>query len=184
MYKQVETVQELAKFHEIKETVWTSMGFEMEHAKEGSAQFLLLAEDGEAGGTFEMTPFSKSSAYMKSLFQDVVTEDMKVMEVDSLAVLPKYRGQLGQKGICLMIDYAEKHGYTHAIGVADPTFFKFINQKYQVKATQTRDIVFYKGADAIPTLFHLKDVYDNKHDPKYSWYNSSSSNQVKVEVGG
>src|SRR5262245_22530134 len=59
--------------------------------------FLLLAEDGEAGGTFEFTPYSKSNALIRSLFGDVVQSRMKTMEVDSLAVPSRYRGQLGRK---------------------------------------------------------------------------------------
>ncbi|MED4751996.1 GNAT family N-acetyltransferase [Brevibacillus choshinensis] len=170
MYKQVDSSETLALFHKIKEVVWSSMGFEMEYAKEGSDLYLLLAEDGEAGGTFEFTPYPKSNAFIHSLFEEVITDDMKVMEVDSLAVLPVYRGQLGRKGICLMIDYAEKHGYTHAVGIADPTFFRSMNEKYSILATQINEKIFYKGADAIPTLFHLNEVYSDKDNPKYSWY--------------
>lgn len=181
MYKHVDSTENLALFHQIKETVWSSMGFEMEYAKEGSDLYLLLAEDGEAGGTLEFTPYSKSNAFIHSLFDDVIQSDMKVMEVDSLAVLPRYRGQLGRKGICLMIDYAEQHGYTHAVGIADPTFFRSMNEKYKIRATQVKDNIFYKGAEAIPTLFHLKEVYANKENPPYSWYKPVSTPR-KVEV--
>lgn len=34
MYKLVDSAQSLALFHQIKESVWTSMGFEMEYAKD------------------------------------------------------------------------------------------------------------------------------------------------------
>lgn len=183
MYKQVDSIESLALFHQIKETVWSSMGFEMEFAKDGSDLYLLLSEDGEAGGTFEFTPYSKSNSFIHSLFQEFINAEMKVMEVDSLAVLPPYRGQLGRKGICLMIDYAEKHGYTHAVGIADPAFFRSMNQKYNIRATQVKEMIYYKGADAIPTLFHLKEVYMDKENPKYSWY-IPFSNQSKVEVMG
>src|SRR5262245_19346555 len=63
--------------------------------------FLLLAEDGEAGGTFEFTPYSKSNTRIRSSFGDVVQSGMKTMEVDSLAVLSRYRGQLGRKAAAL-----------------------------------------------------------------------------------
>jgi len=184
MYKQVDSAESLALFHQIKKTVWDSMGFEMEYAKDGSDLFLLIADDGEAGGTYEFTPHSKSTPFIRALFENVVTEDMKVMELDSLAVLPKYRG-LGRKGISLMLDYAEKHGYTHAVGIADPSFFQLINNKYHVRATQVKEKVYYKGADAIPTLFHLKEAYVNvnKDHPDYSWYTPMFS-QIKVEVVG
>jgi hypothetical protein len=181
MYKHVDSTETLALFHQIKETVWSSMGFEMEYAKQGSDLYLLLAEDGEAGGTFEFTPYSKSNSFIHSLFDEILTNDMRAMEVDSLAVLPRYRGQLGRKGICLMIDYAEKHGYTHAVGIADPSFFRSMNQKYKIQATQIKENILYKGAEAIPTLFHLKEVYTDKENPQYSWY-SPVFTQRKVEV--
>lgn len=180
MYKQVDSAKSLELFHQIKETVWSSMGFEMEYAKDGSDLYLLIAEDGQAGGTFEFTPYAKSNAFIHSLFDDVVTDEMKVMEVDSLAVLPAYRGKLGREGICLMIDYAEKHGYTHAIGIADPSFFRSVNERYRIRATQVKENIFYKGAEAIPTLFHLKEVYADKENEKYSWYQPSHPKKVEV----
>lgn len=183
MYKHVDSPKSLALFHQIKEEVWRSMHFEMEYAKEGSDLYLLLADDGEAGGTFEFTPYAKSNSFIHSLFDDVITEDMKVMEVDSLAVLPRYRGQLGRKAICLMIDYAEQHGYTHAVGIADPRFFRSMNEKYHIRATQIKEKIFYKGADAIPTLFHLKEVYSQKEHSSYAWY-MPVFHQIKVEVMG
>jgi len=183
MYKQVDSAESLALFHQIKKTVWDSMGFEMEYAKEGSDLYLLRADDGEFGGTYEFTPHSKSNPFIRSLFQDVLKKEINAMELDSLAVLPKYRGQLGHRGISLMIDYAEKHGFTHAVGIADPTFFQKINNRYHIKATQVKDTIFYKGADAIPTLFHLEEVYLNKENPNYSWYTPLFS-QIKVEVVG
>ncbi|TGV30495.1 N-acetyltransferase [Mesorhizobium sp. M00.F.Ca.ET.186.01.1.1] len=181
MYKLVDSVESLASFHQIKESVWTSMGFEMEYVKNGSDAYLLLSEDDEAGGTFEFTPHEKSSAFLRDLFQDVLSADMKVVEVDSFAVLPKYRGKLGRWGVALMIDYAEKHGYTHAVGLADPAFFQLINTKYNVKATQVKDMVYYKGANAIPTIFHLQEAYTSKDRPAFSWYQTLCK-QIKVEV--
>ncbi|WP_432776263.1 GNAT family N-acetyltransferase [Brevibacillus gelatini] len=182
MYKLVDTAESLALFHEIKESVWTSMGFEMEYAKDGSDVYLLMSDGDEPGGTFEFTPHEKSSDYLKNLFQDVLTSEMKVVEVDSFAVLPKFRGKLGRWGIALMMDYAEKHGYTHAVGLSDPAFFQLINNKYNVRATQVKEIVFYKGANAIPTVFHLQEAYLNKHKPEFAWYQALCK-QIKVEVG-
>lgn len=170
IYKLVNSSDSLALFHQIKEISWNQMGFEMEYAKDNSDQFLIFAEDGEAGGTFEFTPYDFTNEFIKDLFHDVVTEDMVTVETDSFAVLPKYRGKLGREIVCLMIDYAEKHGYTHAIGIADPKVFESFNNTYKIESRQVKEKIFFKGAYAIPTVFNLKEVYENKHEERYAWY--------------
>ncbi|MFJ7977008.1 GNAT family N-acetyltransferase [Peribacillus sp. JNUCC 23] len=183
-YKKVSTEEELATFHRIKKVSWDEKGFEMEYAKNGSDLFLFVSEDGNYGGTFEFTPYGMwTNPFMKNLFKDVVTNDMKVMEVDSFAVLPEYRGMLGRSGISLMIDYAEKNGYTHAIGIADPNVFRSFNDSYHILSVKVKDDVFYKGAYAVPTLFHLKEVYENKHLEKYTWLSTSIEQKEGDLVG-
>lgn len=171
MYKQVTTQQELDVFHQIKKVSWDGKGFDMEYGRDGSDLYVIYAEDGLPGGTFEFTPYPAFTRdFMKELFGDVIKQDMMVVELDSFSVLPQYRGKLGREIVCLIIDYAKKHGYTHAIGIADPSVFRSFNQTYHIPSVQIKDTIWYKGDYVIPTLFHLKEVYDNLNDGKYTWF--------------
>ncbi|MFJ8256569.1 GNAT family N-acetyltransferase [Peribacillus asahii] len=171
MYKLVKSQKERDLFHQIKKSVWDEKGFDMEYGKEGSDLYLIYAEDGVPGGTFEFTPYSRFTApIMKELFNDVIQKDMRVMEIDSFAVLPQYRGKLGRQIMCLVIDYAQKNGYTHAIGISDPAVFRSFNNTYQIRTIQVKEKIWYKGAEVIPALLHLKEVYDNIEDEKFSWF--------------
>ncbi|GAA4703094.1 GNAT family N-acetyltransferase [Brevibacillus fulvus] len=170
MYKRVDSKELLDTFHRIKEEVWNEMGFEMEYAKKGSDLFLLLGEDGQPGGTIEFTPISQSTDFIKNVFLDVLEEGLHYFEGDSLAVLPKYRGKLGRMAVCLMVDYAEKHGFTHMIGIADPAFYQQLINKYKLHVKQVKEAFFYKGADVIPVVIDIKEVFENKHHPRFSWY--------------
>lgn len=146
------------------------MGFEIEAAKEGSDLFLMIADDGMPGGTYEFTPYGiDSTPLIKNLFEDMISDDMRLMELDSLAVLPTYRGKLGKHVISAIIDYAEKHKVTHLVGLTDPKVSRSLSLTYQIPSMQVADEIFYKGAYTIPTLFNLKDVYENKHLQKYKW---------------
>lgn len=170
VYKKVRTSEEFETFTQIKNKAWTEMGFEIEAAKEESDLFLMIADDGMPGGTYEFTPYGiDTTPLIKRLFKDVITDDMKVMELDSLAVLPTYRGKLGKHVFSAIIDYAEKHKVTHLVGLTDPKVFRSLTITYHIPSLQVADKIFYKGAYTIPTLFNLKDVYDNKHLQKFEW---------------
>ncbi|MGE7602305.1 GNAT family N-acetyltransferase [Peribacillus sp. NPDC097675] len=170
VYKKVRTSEEFETFHQIKNTAWDEMGFEIEAAKEGSDLFLMIADDGLPGGTYEFIPYGMDTApLIKKLFEDVITDDMKVMELDSLAVLPPYRGRLGKHVFCAIIDYAEKHNVTHLVALTDPKVFRSLSHSYHIPTLQVAGEIFYKGAYTIPTVFNLKEVYDNKHLQKYEW---------------
>lgn len=183
MYKRITSQEELDLFHQIKKVSWDEKGFEMEYGREESDLYLIYAEDGLAGGTFEFTPYADfTRLFIKDLFDDVITEDMVVMEVDSFAVLPKYRGKLGREIICLMIDYAEKNGYTHAIGIADPIVFKSFNESYQIRTEQVKDKIWYKGEYVIPSIFYLEEVYRNIEDDKFSWFTKPIEEKEGIRV--
>jgi len=169
MYKRVSSQEDLDLFHKIKKVSWDQKGFEMEYVKEDSDLFLFYAEDGTPGGTYEFTPYTKfTSQFMEDLFADVVTKDMHVVEMDSFSVLPQYRGKLGREIICFVFAYAKKHGYTHSIGISDPTLFHSLNNTYHMNAQQVKDKLWYKGDYVIPTLIHLKEIYENIEE--YSWF--------------
>lgn len=170
MYKIVKNEHELKLFHNIKELCWRGEGYEMEYAKPNSDQYIFYGEDGEAGGTFEFTPYCYSSKYIRDLFDDVIEDQMSVVEVDSFAVIPKYRGKLGREIVCQMIAYAEEHSYTHGVGIADSEIFRSFNETYHIYSKQVKDDRFYKGDIVIPTVFDFKTVYENKSLPKYRWY--------------
>ncbi|OPA73695.1 N-acetyltransferase [Paenibacillus selenitireducens] len=178
MYKLVQTEEELQEFHRIKSLNWKEKGFDMEYAKPNSDQYLFYV-DGEAGGTFEFTPFRHVSPFIHSIFDDVITPDMNIVETDSFAVLPKFRGKLGREIICLMVAYAHWNGYTHSIGLSDPKVFKSFNNSYHIQAQRVKEDIDYKGAMAIPTVFHLKTAYDNLHSSELAWY----TEPIKLEEG-
>lgn len=171
MYKRVESQNELDLFHKIKRVSWDQKGFEMEYGREGSDLYLIYTEDGEPGGTFEFTPYSQfTRPFMRELFKDYINEDMLAVEIDSFSVLPQYRGKLGREILCLLIHYAEEKGYTHAIGIADPSVFRSFQKSYGIRSVQVSEKMWYKGDYVIPTLFNLKEVYENIQDEKYSWF--------------
>lgn len=173
MYKKVESQIDQNVFHQIKEVSWDGKGFEMEYIRDGSDAYLIYDEDGLPGGTFEFTSYSETLTrdFMKGLFNDSIKKDMKAVEIDSFSVLPAYRGKLGREIICLLIHYAQEHGYTHAIGIADPSVFRSFKETYHIPSHQVADAMWYKGDYVIPTLFDLKAVYDHLKDEKYAWFN-------------
>lgn len=171
MYKRVTNQKELDLFHQIKKVSWDQKGFEMEYGREGSDLYLIYTEDGQPGGTFEFTPYSQfTRPFMKELFGNNITKDMSTVEIDSFSVLPPYRGKLGREIICLLIHYAEIKGFTHAIGISDPSVFCSLQKSYGIPAIQVSDKIWYKGDYVIPTLFDLKEVYENLTDDKYAWF--------------
>lgn len=179
MYKIVDSTVDLQRWHDIKSVAWSGEGYEMEYAKPLSVQMLFYGEDGQAGGTFEFTPYQYSSEYIKDLFDDVVKDASKVVEVDSFAVLPKYRGKLGREIVCMMIAYAEMKGYTGGVGISDPSVFRSFNETYHIPSIQVKEERFYKGDVVIPTYFDFKTVYENKHLPQYAWY----KNPIEMKEG-
>lgn len=169
MYKKVSSAEDLREFHRIKQISWEEKGFEMEYAKPNSDQYLFYADD-KPGGTFEFTPYEYVSNYIKEVFDDVLSPSMRVIETDSFAVLPEYRGRLGREIICMMVAYAGWNGYTHSIGLADPKVFQSFNNTYHIFAERVGEDIFYKGAYAIPTVFHLGHAFSNISSSRYSWY--------------
>jgi len=170
MYKKVESKKELDIFHETKKVSWDSKQFEMEYAREGSDLYNFYM-NGIPGGTFEFTPYGEQTReFIKELFVDSLSNDMKVMEVDSFSVLPEYRGRLGHEIVSFMIFYAMEKGYTHAIGIADPSVFKSFNQGYKIKTEQIGEAFWYKGDTVIPVLISVKEVYENLQRPEYAWF--------------
>lgn len=179
MYKLVQSEAELHEFHRIKKICWDEKGFDMEYAKPNSDQYLFYI-NGEPGGTFEFTPYEYVSNHIKEIFKDAITSDMRVLETDSFAVLPQFRGRLGREIICMMVAYAGWHGFTHSIGLADPGVFRSFNETYHIVAERVGEDLFYKGAIAIPTVFHLGQAYSNLSAPQYSWY--STPTEYKGEL--
>ncbi|GAK42164.1 hypothetical protein TCA2_4656 [Paenibacillus sp. TCA20] len=166
MYRKVGTQQELDIFYHIKKTSWDEKGFEMEYAEPHSEQFLFYIDE-EPGGTFQFTPYAYSRPFIRNKFDDIVLDGMNLVEVDSFAVLPSYRGKLGREIVSFLIHYAKEHQYTHAVGMADPYVFELFNQTYRIRTTQVQEAEWFKGALAIPALFHLQEVYEQaEHD----WY--------------
>lgn len=169
MYKKVRSEEDLHEWHRIKKVSWDEKGFDMEYAKPNSEQYLFFI-DGKAGGTFEFTPYEYVSDHIRSIFDDVLTPNMRVIETDSFAVLPEFRGRLGREIICMMVAYAGWHGFTHSIGLSDPGVFHSFNNTYHIEAERVGKDLFYKGAMAIPTVFHLGKAYSNLSLSQYSWY--------------
>lgn len=170
VFKKVENQADKEVFHHIKRLVWEGASYDMEYGRDGSDLYIAYI-DGVPGGTFEFTPYPQfTRLFMKELFIDAVNEDMSAVELDSFAVLPEYRGELGREIIRFMIYYAQKNGYTHGIGISAPYVFKSFNNTYHIRSEQVGEKIWYKGDDVIPTLFHLKEVYDHLDDKKYAWY--------------
>ncbi|MGD8191309.1 GNAT family N-acetyltransferase [Brevibacillus ginsengisoli] len=184
MYKRVISEEDYQKFHQIKKAVWEENGFEMESAKAGSTCFLMIAEEGEAVGTVEFTPFAKVSDSMKNLFQDVLEEDMVAMELDSFAVLPNYRKKLGGEIVCLMVDFAEKHGFTHAIAIFQPAYLNSLQNRYGLEGKQVKEQFYYKGDNVAPGILNLKEMYTNKQDGRFSWYSEPVEQKEEVLAWG
>lgn len=170
VFKKVASQDDKDVFHHIKRLVWEGASYDMEYGREGSDLFIAYI-DGVPGGTFEFTRYPQfTRSFMKKLFVDAVNEDMSVVELDSFAILPKYRGVLGREIVRLMIHYAQTNGYTHGIGISAPNVFKSFNSTYHIRSEQVGETIWYKGDDVIPTLFYLKEVYDNLEDEKYDWF--------------
>lgn len=180
VFKEVETKEELDIFHQVKRSVWESTGYDMEYVKEGSDAYIAYV-DGIPGGTFEFTPYNdKTRPFIRDLFDGVLSNSMKVTELDSFAVLPEYRGKLGREIVRFMIYYAKTKGYTHGIGISAPTVFESFNNSYHIRSEKVKETIWYKGDDVIPTLFHLKETYENLNNGKYSWYETPM--ELKTEV--
>ncbi|PLS19224.1 N-acetyltransferase [Bacillus sp. M6-12] len=180
VFKKVFTQEEKDIFHQVKKDVWEGTGYDMEYGREGSDLYIAYV-NGIPGGTFEFTPYSQfTRPFMRELFDDVVQKDMTVVELDSFAVLPEYRGLLGREIVRFMIFYAQTYGYTHGIGISAPSVFKSFNNTYHIRGEQVKESMWYKGDDVIPTLFYLKEVYDNLEDEKYAWYETPI--EAKEEV--
>jgi hypothetical protein len=170
VYKKVNSKEELDLFHQIKQISWDEKGFDMEYAKSGSDLFLIYEKNGLPGGTVEFTPYSHFiSPFMRDLFDDVIDENMVAFEIDSFSVLPQYRGKLGTEIMCLMVHYAEKHAFTHAFCIADPSVFASFQKRYQFDVRQVKTERWYKGGEVIPALLNLQQVYQNKQSEKFSW---------------
>ncbi|MDX8365296.1 GNAT family N-acetyltransferase [Cytobacillus sp. IB215665] len=179
MYKVVNCTSQLELFNNIKQCCWQEKGFEMER-NQHSDKFLLIANNGEVGGTVEFTPSTYMSNFTRDIFKDVITEDMKVLEIDGYAVLPKYRGVLGMSGIRLAVQYAEKYKYTHAVALCDPKVFHYIHKVYKCDIKQVSDMFFYKGADVIPAIMDAIVVYENKHT--FKWWKEMTEIKDVVSV--
>lgn len=171
LFKRVTTKEEAEAFHRVKQLVWEESGYDMEYGREGSDLYIAYI-NGVPGGTVEFTPYLEFSRLLiRNLFDDVVRDDMKVMELDSFAVLPEYRRKLvGHEIVRFMIYYAQTHGYTHGVAITAPKVFKSLNDTYHIRCEKVKDPFWYKGDEVIPALMHLKEVYDHLDDKKYSWY--------------
>ncbi|MCM3785728.1 GNAT family N-acetyltransferase [Neobacillus mesonae] len=169
MYRKVGTQQELDIFYHIKRTSWDEKGFEMEYAGSKSEQYIFYIDE-HPGGTFQFTPYEHSRPFIRNKFDEFVKDGMKLVEVDSFAVLPQYRGKLGREIVSFMIHYAKEQKYTHAVGMADPSIFHSFNHTYHIRAVQVGDSEWFKGAIAIPALFHLNEVYEHLQEDQYEWY--------------
>ncbi|MFS1516343.1 GNAT family N-acetyltransferase [Bacillus sp. SCS-151] len=179
MYKVVSSTSQLDLFNNIKQSCWQEKGFEMEH-NQHSDKFLLIADNGEAGGTVEFSPSAYMSEFTSKIFKDVIKEDMKVFEIDGYAVLPHYRGVLGMNGIRLAVQYAERYKYTHAIALCDPKVYQYIDKVYKCDIKQVSDKFFYKGADVIPAIMDAVVVYENKNT--FNWWKEMAEIKDVVSV--
>jgi GNAT superfamily N-acetyltransferase len=182
VFKKVTSQEEKDMFHYVKGLVWEGTGYGMEYGREGSDLYIAYV-NGIPGGTFEFTPYPQfTRTFMKKLFVDTVNEHMSVVELDSFAVLPEFRGKLGREIVRFMIYYAQTNGYTHGIGISAPSVFESFNHTYHIRSEQVKEKMWYKGDDVIPTLFHLKEVYDHLDDEKYAWYVKPIELKEKEEV--
>lgn len=180
IFKKVTTQEERDIFHQIKRVVWEGTGYEMEYGQKGADLYVVYV-NGIPGGTIEFIPYPEfTRPFMRELFDDTINGQMKAVEFDSFAVLPEFRGKLGREIIRFLIYYAQKNGYTHGLALSAPYVFKSLDKSYYIRSEQVKDKMWYKGDDVIPTLMHLKEVYSNLEDEKYSWYKTPV--ELKEEV--
>lgn len=173
MFKPVENELELAMFNGIWSTVWRENGYELEFEDQVLDRFIIMTEEGNCVGTSEIKPYDRTSPINEvapfHLHPKVIAAGGAIAEIDKIALLKSFRskGALVSSILSSAVYCAEKRELRYFVSLLEPIFLRALKITFKVPLERVGEKVFYKGDDVIPVLFHMEEMYRNKH--RYDW---------------
>ncbi|RRJ63228.1 hypothetical protein EHV15_10080 [Paenibacillus oralis] len=174
MYKLVTTLQEEALYHAIWTKVWLEKGFELEFASEVLGRCLVYDEHGVPVATAEIKPYDPAADQGLNRLVPfaqhpaIITEPEYTAEVDKVALLKEYRGKNLNRLLSSIVLFARDHHIRHYVTLLDPILSRALKISFHVPMSKVGTSFFYKGANVIPAIIHVAEIYENK--PRFDWY--------------
>ncbi len=191
MFKPVENELELAMFNGIWTTVWMEKGYELEFSEQALERFVVMTEEGHYVGTSEIKPYCRSSSFINEVapFMEnpkVIEADGAIAEIDKIALLRSYRGSGNMISSILSsaVYYAERQRTKYFVSVLEPVFLRALQITFKVPLEKVGEKVFYKGDSVIPVLFHMEQIYMNKHQYEWISYPETKENDPCLAYSG
>ncbi|MHA0857134.1 GNAT family N-acetyltransferase [Paenibacillus sp. CMAA1364] len=182
MFKRVENELELARYHSIWTTVWLEKGFELEFAEQVLERFVVVTNDGDYVGTCEIKPYSIHNNMLNeaapfATHPKLIQAEGSVAEVDKMAMLESYRGNLIADLLSAAVQYGDQNRLRYYVALLEPVFLRALRITFNIPFEKLGQKVFYKGDHVIPVLIDIEKIYSNKE--QYSWLtNSQETNRM------
>lgn len=173
MYIKVETLADLNLFNEIWMECWLEKGYMLDPTFDETDRFIILDEDNREIGTIEFKPYYPTmNNYINTVFpfhelEKVEMNPMKVIEIDKVSILKKYRGKNLERLLSLFVHYTDYHQMNYCVVLLERVFYKALRHVYKIPIETVAEQMYYKGDYVIPAIIHSHEVYNHKGD--YPW---------------
>ena len=172
VFKEVITEKDFDEFYETLTPSWIEKGYTMECILGAVTRYVILDDEGTTIGTTEMIPYEPQVSSDIDKFypfekEGIVADNIqKVIEIESISILPDYRKKGNVERIAYTIlEHCRKNNFEYGIGLMNPLFYLAIRGTYKIPIKN-----FHKTnrkGKYYPIIIAIKKVYDNIDD--YSW---------------
>lgn len=173
MYIKVETLADLNTFNEIWMECWLEKGYMLDPTFDQTDRFIIIDQENREIGTIEFKSyFPTLQNYINTVFpfheiEMLETNPMKVIEIDKVSILKKYRGKNLERLLSLFVHYTEFYQMNYCVVLLERVFYRALRNVYKIPIEPVGDQMYYKGDYVIPAIIHSNEVYTKKED--YPW---------------
>ncbi|MFD1175302.1 hypothetical protein ACFQ3W_03175 [Paenibacillus puldeungensis] len=173
MYKVVETPEEEQLFNGIWTQAWLEKGFELEFSTEVLGRCIVYDDEQESVATAEIKPYSPNKDFPLNQLAPfaehpaVIAEPGQVSEVDKVALLKEHRGKNLDRLLATIVFFSEEHEIRHLVALLDPLLSRALRISFHVPMSKVGTKFFYKGADVVPAIIHVAEIYEHKE--QFDW---------------
>lgn len=186
MYKKVETMADLNTYNQIWMDCWLEKGYMLDPNFDDTDRFIILNTENKEIGTIEFKPYYPTlQNYINTVFpfheiDKLESNPMKVIEIDKVAILRKFRGKNLERLLSLFVHYTEYHQITYCVVLLERVFYRALRNVYKIPVESVSDQMYYKGDYVIPAIIHASEVYTKKEN--YSWIIHSNQGFEKKPI--